>query len=73
MSKTKLKGFLCDKTGITPGEAGILVDVVIQGMTEHLLNDDKLTIPNFGSFKIQESKINILNVSYIFINLNKGD
>jgi nucleoid DNA-binding protein len=59
MSKTKLKQFICKKTGITPVESGIIVDVVIQGMTENLLEDNKLTIPNFGSFKIKESKARI--------------
>lgn len=59
MSKAKLKDFIWRKTGVTPAEAGIIVDVVIAGLTEILLEDDKLTIPNFGSFRIKESKARI--------------
>ena len=56
MSKTLLKKYISNKTGVTPAEAGIIIDVFISGMSEILINDEKLTIPNFGSFRIKESK-----------------
>ncbi len=59
MSKTKLKKYISERTGITPSEAGIVVDVIISGMTDSLVDDNKLTIPNFGSFRVKESKARV--------------
>ena len=44
---------------ILSGDLSILIDIFILGMTNLLTDDGKLTIPNFGSFKIKESKARI--------------
>ena len=37
-------------------EAGDIVDLFIEGMTDGLIKEKKLNLPNFGSFRIKESK-----------------
>lgn len=59
MSKQKLKNYISEKTGVTGPEAGIIVDVLISGITEKLLKDKKFILPNFGSFRIKTSKARI--------------
>ena len=56
MGKGKLKQYIVDATGVTPQEAGVLVDVVIQGMTNGLLKEGKLSLPNFGSFRVKDAE-----------------
>lgn len=56
MSKTLLKKYVSERTGITVSEASIIIDVFIEAITYNLINNEKLTLPNFGSFKIKESK-----------------
>lgn len=59
MSKSKLKEYICDTTRITQGEAGILVDVFIAALTDRLLSDGYLTLPNFGRFDIKRSRARV--------------
>ena len=56
MSKAILKRYIQEQTGITPQEAGIVLDVVIDGITETLLKNGKVTIPNFGRYNIKTSQ-----------------
>ena len=56
MGKIKLKQFFVDKTGVTPNEAGIIIDVLIEGMTKGVLDDGKMTLPNFGTFNVKDAK-----------------
>ena len=53
MSKAILKKYIQKQTGITPQEAGLVFDVVLNGITETLINDGKITLLNFGSFHIK--------------------
>ena len=53
MSKAILKKYIQEQTGITPQEAGIVFDVVMNGISETLLNNGKIMLLNFGSFKIK--------------------
>ena len=59
MGKVEMKKYLVRRTGITPKEAGILVDVFIEGLIESIIKDGKANLPNFGSFKLKISKARI--------------
>lgn len=56
MSKGELKKYVAKKTGITAKEAGIVIDVVLQGIVEGLTKKGKTTMPNFGRFEIKTTK-----------------
>jgi len=56
MGKGGLKRYLMDKTGITAQEAGIVVDVLMSGITESILKTGKATLPNFGTFKVKKTE-----------------
>ena len=53
MSKAILRKYIQKQSGITSQEAGIVFDIVLDGITETLLNNGKIKIPNFGRFKIK--------------------
>lgn len=59
MGKAELKEYIAEQTGITPFEAGIVINVMITGMSEALKKEGKLTLTNFGSFRVKESKARI--------------
>lgn len=50
MNKSDLVKYVSDKTMITERDAGIIVDVVFDGLKEGILSEDRITIQNFGSF-----------------------
>lgn len=50
MNKTDLVDYVSDKTLITKRDAGIIVDVVFDGLREGMIDRDRITIQNFGSF-----------------------
>jgi len=53
MGKGELKRYVSEKTGITPQEAVIVIDVVMQGLIEGIIKEKKVTMPNFGKFEIK--------------------
>jgi nucleoid DNA-binding protein len=55
MGKTELKKYVAKQTGITAKEAGIVIDVVLQGIVEGLTMKGKATLPNFGRFEIKRA------------------
>lgn len=55
MGKAELKKYVMDQTGITAKEAGIVIDVVLQGVVEGLIRKGKATMPNFGRFEIKKT------------------
>jgi len=54
MNKSDLIKYVSDKTMIKEDDAYTIIDVFIRGMKEGLVNDDKVTIKNFGTFFLQE-------------------
>ncbi len=53
MGKGELKKYVSSKTGITPQEAGIVIDVVMNGLVESIIKGEKTTMPNFGKFEVK--------------------
>jgi nucleoid DNA-binding protein len=53
MGKGELKKYVSEKTGITPQEAGIVIDVVMNGLVESIIKGEKTTMPNFGKFEVK--------------------
>lgn len=56
MNKKDLVKYVSDKTMITEKDAGIIVEVVMDGIKEALEEGDRVKIREFGSFFIQERK-----------------
>lgn len=56
MNKTDLVRYVSDKTMITENDAGVIVDVFLDGVKEALEEGNRVTIKNFGSFYLQERK-----------------
>ena len=56
MNKTDLVKYVSDKTMITERDAGIIIDVFLNGIKKGLENKERVKINNFGSFFIQERK-----------------
>jgi DNA-binding protein HU-beta len=50
MNKTDLVKYVSDKTMITERDAGIIVDVLLNGIKEGIMDGERITIQNFGSF-----------------------
>jgi len=55
MGKSDLRKYVSQKTGITNKEAGIVIDVVLQGIVEGITDKGKSTMPNFGRFEIKRA------------------
>jgi DNA-binding protein HU-beta len=45
---------VAEKTGKTKKEAGMIVDSVLQTISEALKNGDKVTLIGFGNFEVRE-------------------
>ena len=56
MNKTDLIKYVSDKTMITERDAGIIIDVFLDGIKKGLINKERVKLSNFGSFFIQERK-----------------
>ena len=56
MNKSDLVKYVSDKTLITENDAGIIVDVFLDGLKKGLEAGDRVTIKNLGSFYLQERK-----------------
>ncbi len=54
MSKTDLVNFVAEETGLTKADAGRALDAVMNGITEGLKNDGKVTLVGFGVFASKE-------------------
>lgn len=53
-SKGDLIGKIAQDTGITKKKAQQVVDSFLDGISEGLTNSGKITLTNFGSFKVKE-------------------
>lgn len=57
MNKAELKNFIADELdGVTKKEAGMLIDVFLDGLREGLIKDGKVTLVGFGTFKLATQK-----------------
>lgn len=54
MNKFELVSAVAEKVGISKKDSGIIVDEVINVITEALGNGDKVQIVGFGSFEVRE-------------------
>ncbi len=50
--KNDLSNHLAEKLGLSKSAAGEAVDAVIEGISSHLANGDKVQIPGFGTFLV---------------------
>lgn len=50
MNKKDLIKYVSDKTLITEKDAGVIIDVVFEGLKKGILSEDRIVIQNFGSF-----------------------
>lgn len=56
MNKSDLIKYVSDKTRITEVDAGIIIDVFLDGIKKGLEKDQRVVLTNFGSFFIQDRK-----------------
>lgn len=56
MNKNDLIKYVSDKTMITVKDAGVIVDVFLNGIKEGLDIGERVKIKDFGSFFLQERK-----------------
>jgi len=56
MNKSDLVRYVSDKTRITEIDAGIIIDVFLNGVKKGLENGERVTLHNFGAFFIQDRK-----------------
>ena len=54
MSKRVLRKYVKDTTGITVKESEIVINVVIDGIKNQLLNKGKVIVQNFGTFYVKQ-------------------
>lgn len=54
MTKKDLIKAVAEKANISQKEAGIVVDLVFDGIKDALVAGDKVSIPGFGSFAVTE-------------------
>ena len=45
---------LADRTGFSVEDAQQMVDIIIETMGDHFLEDDSVLIPNFGTFEVKK-------------------
>lgn len=50
MNKKNLTDYVADMTSLTKRESNILIDAVLDGITQGLIEDRKVTLVGFGSF-----------------------
>jgi len=51
---------LANKTGYSVEDAQQMVDIVIETMGDHFLEDDSVLIPNFGTFEVKKKMERIM-------------
>ncbi|MGA9175118.1 MAG: HU family DNA-binding protein [Thermoactinomyces sp.] len=54
MNKTELVERVAESTGKTKKEAGLIVDSVLQTISEALSKGEKVTLIGFGNFEVRE-------------------
>lgn len=54
MNKTELVEKVAESTGKTKKEAGLVVETVLQTISEALQNGEKVTLIGFGNFEVRE-------------------
>ncbi len=54
MSKTELVNCVAEKAGVSKVEAARVLDAVLEGITEGLQKDGKVTLVGFGTFAKKE-------------------
>ncbi len=52
--KNDLANHLADKLGLSKSAAGEAVDAVIEGISNHMANGERVQIPGFGTFLTSE-------------------
>ena len=53
MNKRELVRYVSDKTRVTEKDIKIIIDFFLKGIKTSLENDERVTIKNFGSFRLQ--------------------
>jgi nucleoid DNA-binding protein len=56
MTKRDMAKAIADETGLTQAQAKLLVQRVLDGITEVLLNEGRLELRNFGVFEVKERR-----------------
>ena len=56
MNKAKLIQILSEKSGISKKEARVLYDAVVEELGATLISGKSVSIPDFGTFSVQELK-----------------
>ena len=51
---------LADRTGYSVEDAQQMVDIIIETMGDHFLEDDSVLIPNFGTFEVKKKMERIM-------------
>ncbi len=51
---------LADRTGFSVEDAQQMVDIIIETMGDHFLEDDSVLIPNFGTFEVKKKMERIM-------------
>ena len=51
---------LADRTGYSVEDVQQMVDIVIETMGDHFLEDDSVLIPNFGTFEVKKKMERIM-------------
>ena len=51
---------LADRTGYSVEDAQQMVDIVIETMGDHFLEDDSVLTPNFGTFEVKKKMERIM-------------
>ena len=51
---------LANKTGYSAEDAQQMVDILIETMGDHFLEDDSVLIPNFGTFEVKKKMERIM-------------
>ena len=51
---------LAERTGYSVEDAQQMVDIVIETMGDHFLEDDSVLIPNFGTFEVKKKMERIM-------------
>ena len=51
---------LADRTGYSVEDAQQMVDIVIETMGDHFLEDDSVLVPNFGTFEVKKKMERIM-------------
>lgn len=52
MNKNQLIEWVSDQTGVTKTDIGTIFEIILKGMYKGIINDGKLTISNFGTFRL---------------------